>query len=232
MSATFKPGVRPLLAGLLLLAFIPGVAAQQETEDEFPFTYLGLQLGLHDVDAWPARISLGNGVDFDGGVLLDEQPAWGVQFGREHENWRYELEYQRGGYEVGTLNLGALTEDVQGDEGQYEALLLNGMRLHDFSERLAGYLGLGIGMGRTELPAQGFTGGCQCFPEAEESGFVWQARIGLEYRFGERTRLGLHYSRLFGMPGPVSDAGAPAIAYEERDIDTLALSLRWEFCPS
>jgi hypothetical protein len=122
-----------------------------------------------------------------------------------------------------------LTEDVQGDEGQYEALLLNGMRLHDFSERLAGYLGLGLGMGRTELPAQGFTGGCQCFPEAEESGFVWQARIGLEYRFGERTRLGLHYSRLFGMPGPVSDAGAPSIVYDERDIDTLALSLRWEF---
>jgi len=229
MSATINKGVRPLLAGMLLLAFIPGVAAQQEAEDEFPFTYLGLQLGLHDVDAWPARISLGNGVDFDGGVLLDEQLAWGVQLGREHENWRYELEYQRGGYEVGTLNLNALTENVRGDEGRYEALLLNGLRLHDFSERLTGYLGLGIGLGRAELPAQGFTGGCQCFPAAEESGFVWQARLGLEYRLGERTRLGLHYSRLFAMPGPVSDAGAPSIAYDERDIDTLALNLRWEF---
>ncbi len=229
MSVTMNKGLCPLLAGLLLLGLSSGVAAQQEAEDEFPFTYLGVQLGLHDVDAWPARISLGNGVDFDGGVLLDEQPAWGVQLGREHENWRYELEYQRGGYEVGTLNLGALTEDVQGDEGQYEALLLNGLRLHDFSERLAGYLGLGIGLGRAELPAQGFTGGCQCFAQAEESGFVWQARIGLEYRLSERSRLGLHYSRLFDMPGPVSEAGAPSIVYEARDIDTLALNLRWEF---
>ncbi len=232
MSKSFQASLRPLLAVGLLLASTPVALAQQgqqALQDEFPFPYLGLQLGLHDVDAWPAQISLGNGVDFEGGVTLEDDLAFGLQLGREYENSRYELEYQRGGYTMATINLGALSEEVAGDKGRYEALTLNALRLHDFSERLTGYAGLGIGYGRAQLPAAGFAGGCQCFPEAEESGFVWQARIGLEYRLGERARLGLQYSRLFDMPGPREEDALPSIVYAERDIDTLALSLRWEF---
>jgi opacity protein-like surface antigen len=220
--------IRPLLAALLL-AVTPAALAQQSAEEEFPFTYLGVQLGVHDVDQWPARISLGNGVDFEGGVSLEEDLAWGLQLGREYENSRYELEYQRGDYAVDMINLNSLTEDVLGGEGKYEALMLNALRLHDFSERLTAYAGLGIGLGRAILPAQGFAGGCQCFPKAEDSGFLWQARLGVEYRIGERSRLGLHYSRLFDMSGPLEEDGIPSIAYSKRDIDTLALSLRWEF---
>jgi hypothetical protein len=229
MSKSFRVSLRLLLAAGILLASMPAALAQQDAEEEFPFNYLGLAAGLHDVDAWPAQISLGNGVNFEGGVTLEEDLAFGLQIGREYENSRYELEYQRGGFAVATISLGSLSEDVDGDTGHYEALTLNALRLHDFTERFTGYAGLGIGMGRALLPAQGFRGGCQCFPEAEESGFVWQARVGLEYRIGERARLGMHYSRLFNIPGPLGEDALPAIVYDERDVDVLALSFRWQF---
>lgn len=228
MSKSLSAGIRPVLA-IVLFAATSVVLAQQSVTEEFPFTYLGLQAGVHDVDQWPATIAFGNAVNFEGGVTLKEEPAFGLQIGREYENSRYEVEYQRGTYEVGSINLNAMSEKLQGDTGHYEALTLNALRMHDFTERFTGYMGLGIGMGKALLPAQGFSGGCQCFPEARESGFVWQARVGLEYRVGERARLGMHYSRLFNIPGPLWEDSLPAIFYDERDVDVLALSFRWLF---
>lgn len=228
MSKSLSAGIRPVLA-MVLFAATPVVLAQQSVAEEFPFTYLGLHAGVHDVDQWPATISLGNAVSFEGGVTLQQDLAFGLQIGREYENSRYEVEYQRGAYEVDSINLNAMSENLQGGTGHYEALTLNALRMHDFTERFTGLVGLGIGMGRAVLPAQGFSGGCQCFPAAENEGFIWQARLGVEYRAGERGWLGLHYSRLFNMQGPQEESGAPSIVYADRDIDTLAISFRWEF---
>jgi len=215
------------LAALLAAGDATAQSTAGQTGEE-PFNYFALHLGLHDVQEWPAKVSLGNGIEFPGLVLLDATLEYGLQVGREYEKSRYEVEYQRGGYKASNIALNALSQDASGT-GHYQALTINAYRTRDFSERTAGYLGAGIGYGAARLPRMGFSGGCQCFPQADSSGLVWQVRIGLERLIGTHSRAGLQYTRIFGMPGPGSGRALPAVQYPDKDIDTLSIVYRREF---
>jgi len=218
------------LLTLVSLVMAANAAAQStpDPQEHEPFNYFALHLGKHDVQAWPALVSLGNGIEFDGQVLLDDKLAFGLQVGREYEKYRYDIEYQRGAYKASNISLNALSQAVSGS-GHYQALTLNAYRMKDFSERTNGYIGAGIGYGAAQLPQMGFSAGCQCFPEADSSGFVWQARIGIERLIGEHSRLGLQYSRIFDMPGPSSGRAAPSVQYPDKDIDYLSIVYRRDF---
>ncbi|GEM_PF-1806896 len=230
---TFATSVRTTAVVALSLGICMQPAQAQsgpgpESEHE-PVNYYGLHVGQHDIEEWPGVVNLGASVELDGLVEID--PLWeaGLLLGREYENSRYELEYQLGKYEPTRISLGNLSEQVSGSSGKYQALTLNAYRMQELGERLEVYAGLGIGFGKAELPALGFTGGCQCFGAAEESGFIWQARAGLEYRLGATTHLFLQYTRIMNMPGPMSSSQDPGIAYPDTDIDALAIGLRKQF---
>lgn len=222
-----KPALRHLACcGLLFMTLSGQLQAQQPESSEFPFNYLALQAGVHDLGMWPARVNLGNAIGFPGEITLDPRfPLWSVQLGRQYEKYRYGVEYERGGYEVSEISLNNIVENVS-STGHYNALTLNASRLHKFSEKVEGSAGLGIGWGSAKLPALGFSTGCQCFPAAKAGGGIWQLRIGLEYQVGENSRLGLFYSRLFGLPGPDSGNALPSIQYEDRDIGRLTIGFQ------
>lgn len=220
-----------LASCLSFLAVYAGqVQAQSKPEETVePVNYIGLHAGVHNLKMWPARVSLGNAVTFAGKVELEPELAAGLTLGREYKNSRYEVEYQRGNYRASRISLNTRSENVKHGKGFYQALTLNAYRTQPLIERLKGYAGLGIGYGKAKLPAWAFTGGCACFPAADAQGFVWQARVGLEYRIGGYNHLGLHYARLMRMPGPTSGKQNPSIHYAKQKIDTLALEFRREF---
>jgi hypothetical protein len=84
-------------------------------------------------------------------------------------------------------------------------------------------------MGEAKMPGMGFTGGCNCFGSARNSGFVWLARLELEYRMNKSNILGLRLTGLIDMPGPESGSARPAIVYENKDIMAVSLSYRHNF---
>lgn len=207
----------------------PGGVPLQQTESEAePQNYVGLHFGKHDVDEWQGRVDFGRNVALDGRVSLDSKWEAGLQVGREYERSRYELEYQLGRYQITAIELGPRTAAASGN-GKYQALTLNAYRLKQLSERIDGYAGIGIGWGKASLPELGFSGSCKCFAVAEDTGFIWQWRLGLEYLVNVNNELFMQYSRLMNVPGPVSAATAPGVVYEEKDIDTLAIGWRMRF---
>lgn len=199
-------------------------AAQQESAED-PQNYVGIHFGNHDVEEWRGRVDMGRNVQLDGRISLDNKWEAGLLVGREYERSRYELEYQLGRYQADRIELGPRTASVDG-KGKYQALTLNAYRLKQLSERIDGYAGLGIGWGKATLPQLGFSGACQCFAQADDSGFIWQWRLGLEYRIREDGELFLQFNRLMNMPGPASAAASPGVRYEEKDIDTVAIGWR------
>ncbi len=190
--------------------------------------YAAVHAGLHDVDEWNGQVELGKGIAFDGNVGLDSKWAAGLAFGREFEHTRLELEYQQGRYDVTDIALGVQRADVSGS-GKYQALTANVYRFAQLYKRLDGYAALGIGWGKASLPQLGFNGGCQCFVAADESGFIWQWRLGLEYRVSDSQFLFLQYTGLMDLPGPVSAAGYPSVRYEDKDAASVTLGWRLNF---
>lgn len=203
----------------------PAAAAAQDEQSPF---YAGVHAGMHDVDEWNGQVELGKGIAFDGQVGLDSKWAAGLVVGREYEHTRLELEYQQGRYDVTDIALGIQRADVSG-AGKYQALTANVYRFAQLYRRLEGYAALGIGWGKATLPQLGFQGGCQCFAAAEENGFIWQWRLGLEYRVSEANSLFLQYTGLMDLPGPVSAAGYPSVRYEEKDAASVTLGWRYRF---
>lgn len=204
----------------------PSAVPQESAED--PQNYVGIHFGNHDVDEWRGRVDMGRSVQLDGRISLRSQGEAGLLVGREYERSRYELEYQLGRYQATMIELGPRTATVDG-KGRYQALTLNAYRLKQLSERIDGYAGLGIGWGKAALPTLGFSGGCQCFANADDSGFIWQWRLGFEYLVGDNNELFMQYSRVMNIPGPVSAATAPGVVYEDKDIGTLAIGWRLRF---
>jgi hypothetical protein len=213
---------------LLLLTAVLALPVTGQTTRDYPFTYLGVEGGMHDLDDWQAIVDLGNNIKFDGHVQTDARAMYGVYLGRLHENYRWEVEYQYGGFDINAIQLNGMSENKQG-KGHYQALTLNGYRHLRLSDRWQLNAGLGIGYGSVELPALGFTGGCHCFPAAKESDWLWQGRVELEYRLGIRNALGLRYTWLRNVPVPGSEAVSPGIQYTGQDFDTLALSYHYQF---
>ncbi|MEY4640095.1 MAG: hypothetical protein RLZZ227_89 [Pseudomonadota bacterium] len=223
-----KLSYRCFAIALTGLAVVPAALCAQEQEDREPQNYIGAHVGMHDVDEWLGSVDLGNNIAFDGVVRLDSKWEAGLMLGREYAFWRWELEYQQGRYDAKSIQLGTQTGTVS-DSGKYQALTLNAYRVEQLSERIDVYAGLGIGWGMAALPAMGFTGGCQCFAAAENTGFVWQWRLGAEYRIGDNQELFVQYSQIMNLPGPEATDRAPMIHYENRDIATVGIGWRWPF---
>jgi hypothetical protein len=218
------------IAGILVVLFcsgFAGLAFGQEVSNE-PQTYMTLSAGLHDLDSWDGTVDLGNNIAFDGTAELDNGMAYGMEIGRVYEKYRWELEYQQGNFDATSIILNSLQES-QSKTGRYRAITLNGYRHFQLSEAWQINAGLGIGMGEAKMPGMGFTGGCNCFASAKNSGFVWLARLELEYRMDNNNFLGLRFTGLIDIPGPESGSAKPAIIYNNKDIKAVSLSYRHSF---
>ncbi len=229
-----KNNPQSLLAAVALLSSGLSVeaGAQQRNVDAEPRYYIGLHGGANQLKAWPATVRLGGPASADGAAQLKSGYAAGLQLGRQTENGRIELEYQQGGFRLKGIELGPVTEAVQGDTGSYRALTLNGYRSGALSENWRGYIGLGIGWGRVDLPGAGFSGGCNCFSRVSGNSVVLLARLGTEYRFDNdgNHRAFIQYTWL-GMRGPSSAnaAGTPGIDYDRKIFGSLTIGYRYVF---
>jgi len=191
-----------------------------------PGYYAGLHGGRNDVDEWNGNVSLGAAVTLSGTVSAERGAHWGVFGGRQTENARFEVEYQRGDFDITAIRLGPLSQAMAAD-GKYQALTVNAYRTHDFNERFGAYVGLGIGWGKIELPGMAFTGGCNCFREASKSGFAYQARVGAEWHIAPSHNAFVQYTWL-RLPRPTS-GGSPGVEYGRKSVGAITVGYRHEF---
>lgn len=222
MSTRFKPATSPVILALGMA--LCGIAAA--ADEPSPHYYLGLQAGRNNLDNWNADVSFGAGVTLPGKVELDQGMHGGLVFGRQTEHARYEIEYQRGSFDLQSIELGPLKE-AAGGSGHYEALTLSAYRTERLSDSVSGYLGAGIGFGKTKLPSASFSTGCHCFPAASGNGLAWQLRAGLEYDFAAAHKGFIQYTHL-GLPSP--DSGStPGVDYDRKQIGIIGLGYRYVF---
>lgn len=187
-------------------------------------SYLGVHAGSHDLDRWPASVNFG-GPSSAGELRLDERGQFGVLGGRQYGANRFELEYQRGRFDVTGASLGAVSGPA-GGSGRYDVLTLGAYRVFNLSGSLGAFAGAAIGAARVRLPQVGLTS-CNCFAAARASGWAAQLRAGLEYQFGAGHALFAQYSWL-RLPG--ADAGAgPVASYDRRSVETLGVGYRKAF---
>lgn len=217
---------RTLLATLALGALALPALAQNTLTDAQSHTYIGLQVGRHNLDSWDNRLKLGAGVELDGRVDTDAGNVYGLTLGRQRHDGqvRYELEYQRGSFDVQRLQAGVLTQAVSGS-GKYQALTLNAYRQQAWNESWSGYAGLGLGWGRAELPSA-------CVPgcvagAASKSGLALLARAGAEYRLDAHQNLFAQYT-LLRVQGPTAGS-TPGVSYDNQWIGALAVGYRHVF---
>lgn len=217
-----------LVISLIQLCFSMPAGAQTESSEE-PENYVSAKIGWHDAERWKGVVDLGNQVRFDGRVATD--PTWlgGLAVGREYEHSRFEIEFQQGNFEGTSILLNGLSESQSDADGHYRALTINATRMFELNERFEAFAGVGLGWGEVDLPSMGFANACDCFPEASESGFIWQGRLGIDYLYGRSTTFFAQFTRIFDFAGPVSDSIAPGVSYSERDITSFAVGIRYRF---
>jgi hypothetical protein len=196
------------------------------TEPGKPVYYAGGHLGVNNLDTWPAQVDFGAGVRVDGRLALDRGGHQGLVIGRQTEKGRFELEYQRGDAELTSISLGSVSEAATG-RLRYEALTVNAYRTRAFDAAWTGFFGVGLGWGSVKTPKAGFTSGCECFSATSEGGFVYQARLGLEYGFGQGHKAFAQYTWL-SLPGGES-GGVPGIDYPRRGVGALSIGYRKTF---
>lgn len=212
---------RPLRAALVLSLAIAGASAFAAPPLR-PY-YAGGHIGQNDVETWPARVDFGGGVTSPAQLRLDKDLHFGIFAGRQTDNSRLELEYQRGNADITAATLGAVTQ-ARGGRARYQALTANAYRTFDIAQRITAFAGLGIGWGSVELPLLAPIGTCNCFREASDGGFVWQLRLGAEYQvrpghnvFGQFTLLNLP---------DVGSGGTPSVSYDNKRVRTLSVGYR------
>lgn len=213
----------PAIAAILS-AFTPHFAHAEES-----VWYIGFQLGQNDVEAWQAKVDFGSGIKVDGGMDLDANGHVGVMLGKQSVDARYELEYQYGRFGLTRLNLGPLSEQM-GGSGHYNALTLNAYRSFELGGNLNSFVGAGVGWGSSSLPQAAFSSGCNCFPQASNRDWVYQARLGLEYLFGKSNWAYAQYTWL-RLPGATQDllSSGPGVDYPRRTVGILSLGYRRVF---
>lgn len=208
-------------ATLMALAAITNAAYAAD-----PVNYVGVHGGVNNLKNWSANVDLGGGVNLPGDVSLGSGLHVGVALGRQTENARYELEFQRGKFDVTAIQLGGVREAVSGS-GSYQAFTLNAYRTEAFNPDWTGYAGVGIGWGKASLPQLGFSGGCNCFAAASENGLVYQGRLGMEYKLQERNHAFVQYT-LLSLPKN-SSGGSPGTTYDRKNIGIVSVGYRHVF---
>lgn len=212
-----------LAAGSALAAFAFSAAPVGAAE---PGTYIGFQGGVNGLNNWGATVSLGRGINVPGNLSLDSGGHLGIFAGRQTQNARYEVEYQAGNFDITDIRLGPVRQAVS-SSGRYKALTFNAYRTHELTESVAVFAGLGIGWGSASLPQLGFTGGCNCFAAASESGFSYLGRIGLEYRLQERHHAFVQFTSLH-LP-KLSSGASPGASYARKSVGIGAVGYRFLF---
>ncbi|HJV00359.1 MAG TPA: outer membrane beta-barrel protein [Burkholderiaceae bacterium] len=190
-----------------------------------PGYYAAAQLGRNNLSRWPARVDFG-GVGVDGELGLDRGLHGGVAVGRQTEHARFELEYQYGRFDISRMTLGPVSEPGSGG-GHYQALTVNAYRTAAWTESLGAYAGVGLGWGAATLPSLRMSNGCNCFAGADHGGWLYQARLGLDYRLGPAHDLFVQYTWL-RMPGGSGGEG-PTVSYERRHVGAWSVGYRYHF---
>lgn len=210
-------------AAILTAAGMAGSASADDGAN-----YLTGHLGWNTLERWPVQVDFG-GPRADGVLGLDKSYHLGFAAGRERNDWRYELEYQRGRIRIESLALGARSQAVDTD-GHYDTVMLNGYRKYQASERFSLFAGLGIGWGKVSFPQSRFSGpggSCNCFPAAHDDGFVYEGRIGAEFALVPNQSIYAMYTRLH-LDG-LSSSGMPSTQYEKRWLGAVSIGYRHTF---
>lgn len=97
----------------------------------------------HDLKQWPAVGNLRYDIKFDGFVKFQSRYSLGFQIGRAYEKSRYEVEFQKGHFNVRDINLAALSESANAS-GKCQELTVNGFRTRAVSEHLNGLVAVVI----------------------------------------------------------------------------------------
>jgi len=216
-------------ARAIALTFAFALASPWNTawaEDNNAHYYAGVQAGWHDLDRWSGDVHFGAGVSVPGHVTLDQNGQGGLIVGRERGPVRYEVEYQRGAFDLQSIHLGPQSQ-AAGGGGHYEALTLNAYRAAPIRGAVSAYLGAGIGYGRVEMPGARFNAGCNCFAPASGKGLTWQLRVGLEYGADSPHKAFVQYT-LLSLPGADS-GGVPSVDYGRERIGIVGLGYRYAF---
>jgi opacity protein-like surface antigen len=182
--------------------------------------YIGVHVGRNDLDHWDHSADFGAGVRTPGRLSLDSKTQWGLTAGRQMDLARFELEYQQGQFDVTGFTLGALS-GVRSASGDFRALTFNAYRSFPLNDQANVYLGGGLGIGHSKLPALARVSACDCYREASDTGLTVQLRAGAEYAFGEGHRVFLQYT-LMRLPRAGSD-GTPSVDYSRETVNTLSL---------
>lgn len=208
-------------AAFAAAALLPAAAVAAEPSGP---TYLAAHIGRNNLDRWPASVNFG-GPTVGGHLNLDEGANFGLIAGRQYGANRFELEYQRGRFDVTGAVLGAQSGAVSGS-GHYDALTIGAYRTAAFTTSLSGFAGIGVGAASVKIPQANFTA-CNCFPAARSTGWMVQARVGLEYAVANGHALLAHYTWL-NLPGP--NAGTtPAVDYSRRGVGVLGVGYKKAF---
>jgi opacity protein-like surface antigen len=214
------------LLSVILLGFSPAFLNAQSQNSDEPENYFAGHLGIHNLDDWDARVSLSDTVGFNGYLQIDSSWQGGILLGREYDNYRYEIELQELNFNVTSVSVNGVSESKSRRDGHLRAVTFNANRMFEIDNNFEAFAGLGIGWGETELPSKGFENGCTCFPEADESGLLWQARLGLDYEYNEHTEFFIQYTRILNMRGPSVKYTQPGVIYSEEDVSTISIGVR------
>lgn len=223
-----------LAAGLAALATTAVAQPNTGNTTEEARYYGGVHFGRNNIDEWTDQVGLGGGVRLDGRVTTASKDVAGFVLGRQVDKTdgdekvanRYEVEYQRGRFDIQGVQIGPFSQAATG-KGKYDALTLNAYRQKPWNENWSGYLGLGIGWGKAEMPALNGATGCNCMGAASKSGLVYLARAGVEYRFDQHHNAFVQYTFL-NMQGP-SSGSTPGVDYSRKWIGAAAIGYRYLF---
>lgn len=226
-----RNGPRPTARGwahcsAAALVALACVSAAQAQDRGAPVRYYGAaHVGVNDLNDWNANVNFG-GANTAGGLKLDRGVHFGVMAGRQKDNTRVEVEYQRGRVNIDRVSLGPVTQAANAS-GNYQALTLNGYAFTKLADNWNGFLGLGVGWGSVTLPGLPAVSGCNCFGRASETGFVWQVRLGAEYDIAADRQLFAQYTYL-RLPSSASGS-TPGVSYSSKNVGALSVGLRSGF---
>ena len=152
MTSTIRTFPLAMLAACALAS-----TSAQADHGAAPGNYFGVHGGINGVrGSWDADVRLGPGVNLPGALATKRGTHFGLFGGRQTGHARFELEYQRGTFDITRLQLGPVSQAVA-TGGDYSALTANAYRFEPLTQRINVYGAIGIGWGRVALPQMSFT---------------------------------------------------------------------------
>jgi OmpA-OmpF porin, OOP family len=170
-----------------LIAQAPEPTVNAPSSNRFPYASLQLGVGFpnsYDGSFNLAGSSVNTSIDLNTG--FNGELALGYQFNQA----RAEIAVGYGNYDSQGQSFGGGTRIGSNGELQVTTVMLNGYydipiyNSDGFKSRWSPYLGAGIGYANINAPACKGTG---CFSGGSTDGFAYQGKVGISYRFAERS---------------------------------------------